>query len=209
LDKVLSFLGVIFALILMLFLTSIVVFGGIKILCIIHNAEVSIKGEIDSSVLAIIVAAIVSLFTILISKWLESRAENTRKKKEKKITIYEDFMSFWFGILVLGKSSNEKNNKNIIDEKYLKWVSMAILWGSDDFIKAFSQFRKSFNHKSEKPDSENNKINPDVFSLFGKTIIEMRKDLGYKALNEDEIFNMFILDWEDYKKNIQEKKNTQ
>jgi hypothetical protein len=149
--------------------------------------------EIDSKIAAAIVAAsttiLVSVFSVLISKFLEQRAKINQELREKKIPAYESLIEFVFRLVQAIKKGEELPEEEV--EKFmLSFTQQVIVWGSDKVLQAFYNFK---NHGDSGDGRE-------AVLRMEDLLLAIRKDLGHanNGLSQGKILGLFINDFEPY-----------
>lgn len=151
---------------------------------------ISIKSDVATALVAFLTAVMVSVGSVLITKYLENRAAIQQKNREKKIPVYEDFIAYF--LTFIHKYKEEGGEESV--DKIRKYTEQIIIWGSDDIVKSYSQFRDSA--------ISGKKGGIETLYSFEKLLFAIRKDLGHKnkELSEGTILKLFINDLEKYKK---------
>ena len=149
--------------------------------------------QLNPNVAAAIVAGSatvgVSVLTVLLSKWLEARANLVKEHRERKTPIYEDLLQFMFRFLM-----DDKLHSAPKEQESLKWFSSftqkIMVWGSDEVLSAFVKFR----HSAINPDPKADPI--DGILNVERLILAIRKDLGHKnkGLHKGDILALFVND---------------
>lgn len=138
--------------------------------------------------------AIVSLFAFtailvfgssIITKYFERMALIRNEHREKKMPIYEEFMSFWLKVLFSEKFKRKPPSEEEIIRFHQDFTQEIILWGSDPLLKTFTDFKSFIIENGESV----NEASVKFMLLFEECVFEMRKDLGLKnkalALKEE------------------------
>ena len=152
--------------------------------------------ELNPNVAAAIVAAIATVFvsmtSIVLTRRYEMKQIVIKEHGEKKVPIYEDLIKFWFEISMAEKLEKSYSEKEI-NEFFAKFLNQFMIWGSDDVIKAFTEFRK---------EGLNQEDSDGIKSLFSfeRFIFSVRKDLGHKNKNlkQGDVLRFFVTDIDKY-----------
>lgn len=131
----------------------------------------STLSSINPSLAVGIIAAgstiIVSVVSVLITKLLEQKTAIKNQQREKKIPIYEELLAFLFTTWRSSVIHNEfPTQKEMMDFIYV-FTPKLIVWGSDEVMVAFSNFKQATNQD-------------DMAIAIGDLWIAIRKDLGHK-----------------------------
>ncbi|MDL5055392.1 hypothetical protein QQ056_17825 [Oscillatoria laete-virens NRMC-F 0139] len=169
--------------ILLAFVFLIVLVGGTyKILELIFVS-------LPSWAFALTTTGLVGVITLALSNYFTTKREIELKLREDKTKVYSSFIKGWFNVLL------NKDNVNYLDIQDFKqfiadFTGDLILWGSDEVIKEYSNFREL---------AINLEPNPNIQILqFEKLMYSMRKDLGHKNkdLYNHELLKLFINDFD-------------
>ena len=136
---------------------------------------------------AALVTATLGFTSLIITNIFTSQREINLKITEKKVEVYSKFVEGWITTLFkLAGESKLKNNLNSeelgnaqpiqeFSNLLLDITDDLILWGSDDIIKKYSEFRENL------PDEQSTEIEKQLgFIRFAKFILDIRKDIGHK-----------------------------
>lgn len=148
------------------------------------------QGETGRAIAAAAATALISTFSIIVAKQYERKSVLLDKLREKKTPIYEDYAAFWIKYFV----GYKPNKKQPIDDSIIKFLEdfthRIIVWGSDDVLKAYSDFRK-FTLEIKTEDDQKKFI-----IMFEALLLKVRKDLGHKNkdISSGDILSLFIND---------------
>ena len=127
----------------------------------------------------------------LVSRLYETLKENKTRLYEKKREVYTRLLYPWLSILIQIISAKDKKVpiKNLSSKALADLAQAAfdaILYASDDVIKAYGSFRTL--------DPEQNEYTEVVLGRLTKLLKSIRKDLGntYSNLKDIEILQMFM-----------------
>jgi len=149
---------------------------------------------LQKDVAAAIVAAsgtvLISVLSLIISKRWERMKEIQQEHRRKKIPIYEEFIQFWFKVLFSQQAGSQQVSEKEITKFLSDFTQKLILWGSDEVLRDFSNFRVRFaNINPDKPPI-------DIMFEFEKLLYDIREDTGHKNRNlkRGDILALFIND---------------
>jgi hypothetical protein len=182
--KVLNFILSVFEKMLIICLT---IFGIYYTGEMFDLAQKALTGTDKEIIVALIIACstiVVTVITLVVGKYYEKKKEIENSLRNKKIPVYEEFVSFTFKVLnkEIDLSKNiEKSNKLFLDI-----TQKLIIWGSDDVLNQWMKFRNN----AQEGKSEN-----IVFDLE-KIMYVIRKDLGHKnyEMEKGDILKLFVSD---------------
>ena len=83
---------------------------------------------------------IASVISVIISRFLETRATIRKELREKKIPVYEDLISFMLKILMAEKTGKKVTDKEII-EFMSDFTQKSMVWAADDVLNVWIKFR--------------------------------------------------------------------
>lgn len=116
--------------------------------------------------------------------------EIQQEHRRKKIPIYEEFIQFWFKVLFSQQAGSQQVSEKEITKFLSDFTQKLILWGSDEVLRDFSNFRVRFaNINPDKPPI-------DIMFEFEKLLYDIREDTGHKNRNlkRGDILALFIND---------------
>ena len=164
-------------------------------LALLYFATVSFfryLGNLDSDLAVAIVAggvtAIVSVGSIAVSKAYETRSSVQADLRSKKTPIYEEIVETLYGVMFAKMLGKEEPTEGELLGFFAKTTEQLTIWGSDDLVKAFAEFKlKSAKHE-ENPTAA-------VFE-FETLLLAIRKDLGHKnkGLERGSLLQLFVTD---------------
>lgn len=109
---------------------------------------------------------IVSISSVLISKYKEQQITIRNQHREKKIPIYEELLTFLFKMMRAVKDQETPSDEELLDFMF-SFTPKLIVWGADDVILAYLKFQKSAQNPT--------KLNFDIEEIW----LAIRKDLGH------------------------------
>lgn len=162
------------------------------------KAVIAAFSGLDANYGAALIAAagtiIVSVFSVVVSRYLETRAAIRQELRGKKIPVYEDLISFMLKILMASKLGKEITEKDLV-EFMSDFTQRAMVWASDDVLNAWIKFRLTSINNAETN-------NPPVHLMFvyEDLIRAIRKDLGHKNkdLTKGKLLSLFVNDIANY-----------
>ena len=159
----------------------------------------SVDPKLGAGLITAFATIMVSLFSVLVSKNLERKGNIQAQLREKKIPTYEKLMDFMF-IMTVGEKLGGKKHSAIEKQVVLtEIVQELIIWGSDDMLCAFYNFRHGILNNNENiiinKDLSAHKGVPALY-LIEEILIAIRKDLGHKnkGIHRGKILGMLVND---------------
>lgn len=118
-----------------------------------------------------------------ISAWVyQFRIKIREEQREQKTKLYSRIIGFFFGIVNSSKEEGQHHDLEEYGKKFFVEITPdLIMWGSDDVVKYFRQFRIA----------AINQENMKLIMLFEKILLSIRKDLGHS--NKDISNGRFLL----------------
>ncbi|ALQ51457.1 hypothetical protein [Nitrosomonas ureae] len=175
-----------------LFLLGLLLFGGYLLLAKIWDVFSSIDPKLGAGLVAASATILVSVFTVLVSKHLERKAEILAHLREKKIPTYEKIINFIFSLTFAEKLGKKQPSENEMIKFMAEITQELVIWGSDEMLEAFYKFRMM---SIENADGNSN--NPyAVLFMVEDLLLAIRKDLGHKNKNisRGKILGLFVND---------------
>lgn len=160
----------------------------------------SSTSEIDPTIAAAIIAGcstvIISIAGILVQKSKEQRINIQVEHRNKVAPIYEEFIDNIFSKLLFADNlGNERLSQQELVKVVAGFTQKILIWGSNDVINAYNNFRKESNLKSD---------NPSVNTLFTieELLLAIRKDLGHptKGFRRGQLLRLFVNDLDKFMK---------
>ncbi|MBU3006163.1 hypothetical protein [Paraglaciecola arctica] len=188
-------IGVAFLLFSLLLLIYGLYFFGLKMWGLFS----SVDPKLGAGLVTAFATIFVSVLSVLTSKYLERKSEVQAQLREKKVPTYEKLMDFMFKMTVGEKLGGKKFSSNEKQVVLTEIVQELIIWGSDDMLHAFYNFRHGILSNKEniitnKELSENKGL-PTLY-LIEEILIAIRKDLGHKnkGVRRGKILGMLVND---------------
>ena len=94
-----------------------------------------------STVGATLLTVFASVLTVVLSKVWELKIKNLQENRGKKEPIYEELLSFLFKIVKATKKG-ETVSEDEMEDFIFNFTEKVMIWGSDDVINAFYNFKK-------------------------------------------------------------------
>jgi multidrug transporter EmrE-like cation transporter len=150
--------------------------------------------EVAVAIIAGAATVLVSVFSIILGKYYERKREIDLELREKKIPMYEEFVNYFFRILLTDKINKPISQKDIL-EFYGKFTQKLMVWGSDEVIKKWSNYRR---HSVENINDDT--CSPRSMFLFEDLLFAIRKDMGHKNkdVHKGELLGLFVNDIDKY-----------
>ena len=141
---------------------------------------------VNPTVLAAVITATFGVFAVAISNYLSKKREIEFQNRNKKSEAYTAFVKDLVETMAGNLSEEEKQPIYIKMAK--EFGSNAILWGSDETVKAYRDFR-DLGKIGEADDVK-------AVIYMEKILYAIRKDLGHKnrGLNNGSLLSLFVTD---------------
>ena len=170
-------------------------FGIIVALRTVIHALASLAPAIAAAIIAPAATVIVSVISIVLGKYFESRNLIQKEQREKKIPVYEDLINFVSKIQMSTKAGNTPPSEEEMVNFMSGFTQRIMVWGSDEVLTAFVRFRRV------PTDDAATKANPfGLMFSYEQLILAIRRDLGHKnkALSTGDILRLSINDIDQY-----------
>lgn len=153
----------------------------------------SLQKEVTAAIVVASATVLVSVFSLIYSKYWERTREIELEHRTKKIPVYEEFLGFIFRMLFadkLGKPLTEKETVSFLT----KFTQKLLFWGSDAVIEGYSKFRRAA--LTVDPDN----LDPGSLFTIEDLLFAIRRDTGHKNKNlkRGDILALFINDIDKY-----------
>jgi hypothetical protein len=126
--------------------------------------------QIASAVVTASATILVATTGTLLSKHIERRQEIERELREKKVLVYQDFMSYWFTAMSGARGKLSPKKKVALDEKFrAESAKDLVFWASPRLIKDYADW-VDWDH----PEKET-----DILELE-ELLLLMRKEFGFE-----------------------------
>ncbi len=152
----------------------------------------NIRKEVLASLIATSGTVIVSVLTVMLSKYYEKKRQIAQEIRESKIPIYKDFIEFLFRMFNFSKNPDKKVKEDEMLEFLTDFTQKMIIWGSDEVLYEWQKF-KNLNT----PNSNLTKLQSlELLRQVEKILYAIRKDVGHnnKKLKQDTLLSLFIND---------------
>lgn len=173
-------------------LTSLIVTAGAVLLAgwFVLGWFSTLQREVATAIVAGFVAVIVSIVSVLLSKYFDRKREIEQAQRAKKAEIYEDLLKFVFGHVFAATRPDHTPSDADGFDFFNRFTQRVIVWGSDDVLRQFSKWKFSMNE---------NDPNAVIFEME-KLFFSIRKDMGHKnaGLRRGDILRIFTPDIEQH-----------
>ena len=175
-----------------LILLGLLVFGGYLLIAKIWDVFSSIDPKLGAGLVAASATILVSVFTVLVSKHLERKAEILALLREKKIPTYEKIINFIFNLTFAEKLGKKQPSEKEMIKFMAEITQELVIWGSDEMLEAFYKFRMA-----SIENADGTVTDPySVLFMVEDLLLAIRKDLGHKNKNisRGKILGLFVND---------------
>jgi hypothetical protein len=145
--------------------------------------------RITAAMFAASATVIVSVISVLVSKFIDQKVRISQEIRDKKIPVYEELIEGIFKMLRAIKKG-EQSPENEIEDFMFSFAQQAIVWGSDSVLEAFYNFRHGNN-----PDDAR-----QIAIYLEKLMLAVRKDLGHSntGLSQGKLLGLFLNDFDEF-----------
>lgn len=168
------------------------IYGLYLLFSYLFGLVLSLQKEVAAAIIAAMSTIIVSVLSITIGKYYERKMIIEQELREKKIPIYEEFIEFYFKLLMSSKFKGEKMSEKEMTKFFMKFTQKLTVWGSDDVVYQWSKIRRKIIENRNNP--------KDNILELEKLLLAIRKDTGHKNkyLNQGDLLGLFINDIDEY-----------
>lgn len=144
----------------------------------------NIASELDAVIIVALITGIVSIASVVISKWLEYRRARNEYLAKKREEPYGEFISMIYKIQQTTRKP-EFYTEEMMTNDILNFSKQITLWGSPGVVEKWDTFR-------ENATNPQNAVN-NLF-LVEEIMNEMRKDLGLRKTKKGRLLSFFVND---------------
>lgn len=173
-------------------LLGLLALGGIVGISLLFVwAILSLLGSLESELYTAIIAAsatiLASVLAMIFSKRYEHKTLIKQQIREQKVPVYETLISTFFETIFSDKTGQKQPSEEDVIKKLADLTPKLIVWGSQDVIRSWIDFR---NHDWQNAESKKSLV------LLDSLLLAIRKDLGNKSkkLDQFDLLKMFVND---------------
>lgn len=150
----------------------------------------TLQREVATAIVAGFVAVMVSIVSVLLSKYFDRKREIEQAQRANKAEIYEDLLKFVFSHAFSAKLPDQVPSEAEGINFFNRFTQRVIVWGSDDVLRQYATWKFSMN------DGDPNALVFEMEKLF----FAIRKDMGHKnaGLRRGDILRIFTPDIEQH-----------
>ena len=143
---------------------------------------------VSAAILASVATVLVSVISVLVSKYLEQRNAINKELRDKKAPVYEDLIELIFRVVFSSKMGLPDLTEAELTTRFSTITRHLIIWGADEVVSALYKFRLYANAASDKPAL--------MFVVIEEMFLAIRRDLGHsnRGLTSGKIMGTFIND---------------
>jgi hypothetical protein len=153
----------------------------------------SLQSDVAVAVAAAAATVLVSVLTLVVTKYLETRATIKQQLREKKVPIYEELISTLFRLTYSEKLGETPMSEHEVMKFFISATERLVIWGSDDVLRSFRAFRLHFVDVELQNDPR--RAMKGLF-LYEDMLLAIRRDLGHSnaSLGRGSILGLWIND---------------
>jgi hypothetical protein len=139
--------------------------------------------DVLNNIVTVTLPVIGALITVTVQNRYAKKKDIEQKQRNEKTSTYNNFLKEWFRVL-----REKDENKDLNLEFMYEFTGIIILWGSEETITEFREFRKVSRNSSSS--------RLDIMLQFEKVLRSMRKEMGSsnKDLGDGDLLRLFIND---------------
>ncbi|MDR3693730.1 hypothetical protein [Mucilaginibacter sp.] len=149
---------------------------------------------VSPNIIAATIAGLVTVVGYFISRNFERKKIIEQQIREKKLPVYEEFISFLFDVLKRSKIDQPMSAIEM-DNFIMDFNKKSIVWLSDSSLKSFIKWKSaSIAHY------EGHEANIQYLFILEELLLEFRKDIGHsnKGLQKGDLLKLFVNDMDKY-----------
>ena len=149
----------------------------------------SAEATVGAAIIAASATVAVSMLSVVIGKYLESRAKIREEHRQKKVPVYEELIQFMFSVLLAQKVGREPLSEREINEFFAGFMPKLVVWGATNVILSFGDMREFSAKLAESGRAR------EVLIIYESVLFEIRNDLGNQGtLGKGDLLRLFITD---------------
>lgn len=125
--------------------------GVIELLKLLLETLSTINPTVGTGLIAAATSIFISVISVLYAKRLEYKSILMKEHRDKKIPFYEDIVKFMLGFVYAEKLGSTPLTEQEIIIKIASFTENLIIWGSDDVVNAWIEFRRVSVNNGEQP----------------------------------------------------------
>ena len=168
----------IFGFLIIAFLLLICVFAIAKFVGFFSGATDTVK--------AASLTAIVTVTVFTVGKYFEQRREAKIKINSEKTEVYRKFFVLYFDFFSYEKIHGKPKEPKQVLVEMLEFQTNVILWGSDQVIKSWLDFKDELSRFTSIPINSQSNMHANLAGVFNSAAMllsSMRRDIGYSFTN--------------------------
>lgn len=146
-----------------------------------------IDPKLSVGILTASTTVIVATLSVVLGKYMERKKDIESHYREKKIQIYDEFLSEFFKLFYSDDVQDPSDDNWALVGFLREWQRKMILWGGQDVLFKYIEWRKHLNNNT--PDAKTMFLMEDFFKA-------MRADIGHKntKLQKGSFFHLILQD---------------
>lgn len=158
---------------------------------------VGLQKEVVAAIVAAVATVLVSVFSVVVTKYYDRKRVIEQEIREKKIPMYVEFVEFWFNTLYAKRITGKDMTEKEMVQFFNAFTQKLMIWGSDEVLTLWSRYRRGFTGVQ---DTES--ISPEKLFEFENLLMAIRKDMGHRnnGVIKGDLLGLFINDIDRYVK---------
>jgi hypothetical protein len=150
-----------------------------------------LQKEVSAALVTGAAAVVVSLGSLLGSRYFDARRDQLQRLRDKKAGLYEEFMSSVLGTYFLGVEDQATKDARL-KEYFSRMAPGLITWADDGVIVEWARFREVLSNQVV----EEGKVALPPLLAFERLLLAIRKDLGHanRGIQTGDILAVWIND---------------
>lgn len=151
---------------------------------------------LNINLIVAIIGGTITISSFFITRYLERKKEIEFEIRIKKIPIYEEFLSFYFKVIL-----GDKNGKKISHTEtvifFRELHQKVIVWFPENVLKLYIDWKSKLQEYSENSDES---ILKELLLIQEQLMKEIREDIGHtnKKIKKGDLSSLYINDIKKY-----------
>ena len=148
----------------------------------------TVSAQVKVPLVTGVATVLVALITVVVSRYIDRRQQIQQAIRERKLPIYERFVSALLHALQSGDDASETGQTDLV-AAFLDFSREVVVWGSDEIVATWSSYVSSW--RTASTDQHRLALTLQLEDL----LVAIRKECGHKGpLPPRTLLNIFIND---------------
>jgi hypothetical protein len=194
--------------VILLLLAGFLVWGIVRLWMLFWDYISHSQPTVGAAIIAGSFTFIVSVLSFVLTRAFEKNKELAQRRWEQEqelrkqyIPIYQELVEFLFKLLRASKTEKPMSEEEM-SKFFVSFTQKTVVWGSDKFIKDFSEFRESSAVYAEQATGRSVTTDDLIHTMvkLENLLYSIRADCGHenKGLGKGDLLTLFINDLRNY-----------